>query len=463
MHSRSLHCSRRRLTGAARFAASIFLAALVLLTARPAAADGLADAVLTSELDYGSSITFELDAPWLGPPPTAVSVLFGLPDGIASARRAAEFSVVDGRLTAAHVWMPRGRIVPGSDLAYRFEIETADAAITTAADSLTYIDPSLSWQRASEGLVDIWWYAGGDAVAAEASGGIRQGLDILARDFDLRLTRPTRLVLYADLERMHADLGRGTNSWVGGQVFSAFDVTILYADANPEFRRDLQATVAHEMVHVVIDQVVDTPFRGVPAWVHEGVATVVESAVMERFPYAELMAEAVEENTFVSLRGIVGSFPVNSRRAALAYAQSNSIVTYIIDRWGSSAITALLHAYDEALTDDEALLAAVGVDQDALEREWLTSLGAQDAQFAAIDAPMPAEAEAAAPAADAADPAPAAALAQDALPAQPAAASSTESPAAAPSAVATPVLVIGAVAVSGAGLAVLRRRRRARA
>ena len=91
------------------------------------------------------------------------------------------------------------------------------------------------------------------------------------------------------------------------------------------------------------------------------------------------MNAAFEADRLISLRGLTGSFPVQSGGALLAYAQSNSFVKFIIDRWGKSAITEILDAYRQGASQDRALRQAVGLNLNALEAEWLATLDQSDA------------------------------------------------------------------------------------
>lgn len=373
--------SRRPWRRRAQFVVGLCVAALVWLTSGPspvAAAQSL-PGDLSADVEIRSAITFHLDAPWTGPPPSRVSVLFGLPQGIVTRRGRAPFEIADGRLTASHRWRPRGTLLPGADIEYRFEIRNEDGTARTSTSSVTYIDGELPWQIQSEGLVDFWWYAGDDDLATDAADGIRRGLDVLVEDFGLELRRRTRLVFYADGDRMRADMGRGTRSWVGGVASARFNLIVLYASEFDWGRSTLPSTIAHELTHIAIEHAVGEPPRNIPSWLHEGVATVVESSVAERFSYDAIVDAAFAADRLISLRGLTGSFPVHSSGALLAYAQSNSFVKFIIDRWGESAITRILDAYREGASQDRALRQAVGLSLNALEAEWLATLDQSDA------------------------------------------------------------------------------------
>lgn len=349
------------------------------VAAAPVAAAPSLQADLEADVEIRSAINFRLDAPWTGPPPSRVSILFGLPHGTVTRRGSAGFEVANGRLIASHRWRPRGTLLPGAEIEYRFEVRGAEGTAHTSTSTVIYIDRELPWQVQSEDLVEFWWYAGGDGLATDAVIGIRRGVAALEEDFGLALQRRTRLVFYADGDRMRADMGRGTRSWVGGVAAARFNLIVLYASEFDWGRITLPATIAHELTHIAIEHAVGEPPRNLPTWLHEGVATVVESAVGERFSYDAIVASAFEADRLISLRGLIGSFPVQSSGALLAYAQSNSFVKFIIDRWGATAITRILDAYRAGASQDRALRQAVGLDLDALEAEWLATLGPSDA------------------------------------------------------------------------------------
>ncbi len=377
---------RRRLVRGPLVATLVALAlAGALITSAAADIDA---AVLTTDVEFGSGITFRLDMPHEAAEPASVEVRYGLPDGIVVRRSAADFAVADGRLRAAYAWEPRVPLVVGTEVEYRFVIRSADGSETrTAPAAVSYIDATLPWTTASEGLVEIWYYAGGEAVETDARTGIRAALNVLRHSFGAELERPTRLLLYADITRMRQDLGGGTSPWVGGAAIADLNVTVLHAPVVNRDSLDLQATVAHEITHIVLEHRTENAFGRLPAWLHEGLATTVESEIAARFDYDDIMASVVAQDEFVSLRGITGSFPAASRAALNAYAQSNSLVTYIIETWGTEGIAELLEAYAGGVSDDEAVQAALGISLDELDRAWLGTHGVENPTFASLTQP----------------------------------------------------------------------------
>lgn len=347
-------------------------------------ATGDLEGTLAVDIDFGSSVTFRLEAPWDQPPPKVVSLLFGLSEGLGRKRAAADFRVRDGWLTASTNWSLGGSLAPGAEVEYWFEIGGSSGLRQTSSSSFTYLNQELPWRRAREGLVEIWSYTEDRDMVEGIRRGIRDALLMLDTDFGLRLKRPTRLVIYNDADRMRDALGTGTRPWVGAAASSSSNVMVMHVSEHLSEPDEVAAVIAHELTHVVVDHATRNPFGYVPAWLHEGLATIAESSVFKRFEYDEVMKEAVDSNEFVTLRGISGSFPVQGRRAVQAYAQSKSLVGFIINRWGVEAIERILVAYGRGVSDAVAIRGALAVSIEELEEQWLTSVGVTDPKFGVV-------------------------------------------------------------------------------
>ncbi len=73
-----------------------------------------------------------------------------------------------------------------------------------------------------------------------------------------------------------------------------------------------------------------------------------------------------------------GQFPTDYDRTFLAYAESVSAIDYLVRQKGQDALVALVTAYADGLTDDEAFSRALGEDLAAFQAGWLGDLGAAE-------------------------------------------------------------------------------------
>jgi hypothetical protein len=147
-----------------------------------------------------------------------------------------------------------------------------------------------------------------------------------------------------------------------------FNTIVLHA---PVLSRELDVLIAHELTHIVVDQITRNAFSGPPAWVHEGLATYIESAGAPRFDYDGIVDAAVRDGTIISLRGLTSTFPASNSRAVLAYAETNSLMRFVIDKYGKDSVRRLLDAYQDGVTDDEAVQRTFNVSLSELEALWM--------------------------------------------------------------------------------------------
>ena len=88
------------------------------------------------------------------------------------------------------------------------------------------------------------------------------------------------------------------------------------------------------------------------------------------------MEEAVRSKDLVPLDALAGRFPSDLNRGFLAYGEGDSAIDYLVRTHGRDALVALVQAYKDGLTDDEAFTRALGVDLAAFQTGWLKELGA---------------------------------------------------------------------------------------
>lgn len=74
------------------------------------------------------------------------------------------------------------------------------------------------------------------------------------------------------------------------------------------------------------------------------------------------------------LDGLCTSFPTDPQQAALAYAQSGSLVAFIRERYGGEGLQRLIAAYRDTTDCEAGVLSALGISLSSLQAEWKMSL-----------------------------------------------------------------------------------------
>jgi peptidase MA superfamily protein len=75
------------------------------------------------------------------------------------------------------------------------------------------------------------------------------------------------------------------------------------------------------------------------------------------------------------VRALNSSFPLDPDDALLSYAESASIVTFIIERWGDDGLARLFASFRQEMSYDDAVESSLDVTIEQLDAEWKSWLG----------------------------------------------------------------------------------------
>ena len=127
--------------------------------------------------------------------------------------------------------------------------------------------------------------------------------------------------------------------------------------------------------HLLVQEVSFNCFWDMPTWLNEGLASYSEG------PLAGFLAEeldlAIRSRGLISVRSLSSNFPADRTHALRSYAQSNSIVTYLIEEHGWQKMRELLALFGEGSTADDALRRVYGLDTEELDGLWKEYVGAR--------------------------------------------------------------------------------------
>jgi len=126
----------------------------------------------------------------------------------------------------------------------------------------------------------------------------------------------------------------------------------------------LFGTLAHEYGHVAVRQL--SKGRLVPVWFNEGIATSCEGGYDG---YLSRVRKGANAATLLSMDEL-SEWNVDGERAFLAYSEANSILDYIVDKWGKNAVLEILRQIGRDVPPDDAFRGVLGVDQAGLWNRW---------------------------------------------------------------------------------------------
>lgn len=277
------------------------------------------------------------------------------------------------RIEAEHVVdLRRFYEPPGVEIRYRWRLEDeVGRAHSTDWQSFVLDDPRFQWQTTRVENVELKWYRGGDAFGEALREPARRVLERLRADAGVEIGRTLKVYVYGSEADFRSASGPGTHEWAGGSAFTRDGVVLILAPPNAlEYAR---RTVAHELTHVVVYQSTRNPYGGLPTWLEEGLAMRSEGDLQPSFRRA--LDAAIKEDRLISVWALSSSFPTDADQAELSYAQSYSLVEFVVERYGQAGMSRLLAEFREGATFDDALRAALGVDTYGLDDQWRASLG----------------------------------------------------------------------------------------
>jgi tetratricopeptide (TPR) repeat protein len=166
-------------------------------------------------------------------------------------------------------------------------------------------------------------------------------------------------------------------------------VTMDSPNARPPGDFSWQATEWHELAHVFTLQL--SQYR-VPRWLTEGISSFEEH---QRVPAwgRELTLEFgrnLAKGRLFGVKGMPAAFK-NPEHLALAYFEASVVVEYLVDLKGYEGLRAVLKAYADGASDDEAFMRAYGQNLDALDASYTAFVKQQYGALAAALADPPSE------------------------------------------------------------------------
>lgn len=263
-------------------------------------------------------------------------------------------------------------LVPGANIIYYWEIkDKAGNELKTEPQTFIYEDDRFEWKSRTQDDLVIWYYSAGESELRDLLDigveGLRRMESLLGASLDF----PVKVFLYDSAEDMQAAAYGGKTGQRGvitlGEVFFS-DTAIVSADIFPH------DVLRHELAHIVMRQALKGPFGNAPAWLDEGTAVYAQSQPLSG--EESVLQSAIRGDRVFSLRTMTsGSLARNESDVSLFYAQSWSVVSYLIETHGEEKFADLLATLREGNAIDEALESVYGFDQDGLDNAWRESVG----------------------------------------------------------------------------------------
>lgn len=271
-------------------------------------------------------------------------------------------------VSASWVWDMRTSLTPpGARITYWWIIEdSAGNNLVTKKETVTFDDNRYKWQKLNSNLVTLYWYKGSNAFAEDLLKTAVEAVDKIGKDTSAPLEKPVNIYIYANSNDLRGSMV-ATEEWTGGVKYTDYNViSIGISTGNLDWGKK---AIAHELGHEVTHQLLTSPYSAyLPQWLDEGMAMHAEGPQTDNA--AKALVKAIRENSIATLKSLAGPFPADAQETAYAYAQSQSVVEYLIDTYGNTKMKEMLTYFNDGHTIDDALQKVYGFDTAGLDKAW---------------------------------------------------------------------------------------------
>jgi hypothetical protein len=203
------------------------------------------------------------------------------------------------------------------------------------------------------------------------------------KDFiPLSLTDPIHIYIYSNVQDLGDTLMLGGREWAGGHAHADLGVVLVAVAPGANQFTEMDTLIPHELTHVMLYRALGDKYTKQPVWLIEGIASMVE--LYPNPDYARALEIASVNHTLIPFLDLCASFPADSGSAFLAYAQSQSFVTYIHDSFGISGLSRLISTYGDGFDCDLGITKALGSSLNQLDVRWRENVLGQNQTGAAL-------------------------------------------------------------------------------
>jgi hypothetical protein len=315
---------------------------------------------------FGSQITFNVTAKSDADVTAAVVLMRA---GDSDRTEVIQVNVTPGKDFKAQVMreLQAQPIPPFTIITYSWRLtDSQGRTFTSSEQKYTYDDNRYKWQTLERGAIIAHWYSGDLTFGQYIADTGFKSLERVSRFISAPLPAKVNVYVYANLNDLQSSLRLAGRNWVGGHADPKIGVVMVTASPDLIGRADLERDVPHEVAHIMIYQATRAGYDRMPVWLDEGLA--VNSELQPRPDFAAALSDAVKNNSLIPIASLCGAFGIE--RAHLSYAESASLVRYILDRWGSAKMKSLLNAYRDGATCEGGVQHELKVSFAELQADW---------------------------------------------------------------------------------------------
>lgn len=280
------------------------------------------------------------------------------------------FTQAEGQVVAGYDLDPTlAEIAPFEEVTFWWELDAAESGTITVPEArFTYRDDRFDWRELSNEDVTVYWTSNDADLGQIAWEIASDGRQMLDRILPQTAVSPLSVYIYPSTADLRAGLRLAGRDWQDEHTDPDLGVVLVTAVNPLTATADLSQTISHELVHLRLHRL--SPTVALPHWYEEGLALMVE----ENGGGAEaLLADAVANDTALTLLTLCTNFPETKPETELALAQSSSLLRYIQSQFGDQALRQLGANYLSGAGCEAGLSQTLDMSLAALNADWLAA------------------------------------------------------------------------------------------
>lgn len=332
----------------------------------------------TVELDFPRGITINSQLSWdIDAEDAVLQLLFHVAGDPTSNLASSTMKSFDGAGTmeiGATIDLQSQFVPSGVDVQYYWRLVGPNGVIAQSApESTLWFDNRWDWQSVESDQVRVHYYDLDESFASEILKSAQQTVTDLESRYKLDRSEMLQVWVYPSLDDFReAQQPNSRESIAGASYPGYFLIVAVIPDGNTA---EIGRVIPHEISHQVLFQATENPFTYPPLWFDEGLATHYQVGGTDG--YLEMVIRAYDNDELFNLQSLAASFPFLPAQATMAYATGWSAIEYIEETYGDTGIAALIDAFAQGISYDEAITNALGIDGDQLNTDWRAWVAAQ--------------------------------------------------------------------------------------
>ncbi len=240
--------------------------------------------------------------------------------------------------------------------------------VESSRESFLYEDNRFEWQYIDNKNVVAKWYSGdltfGQIVVDTATSGLEKAQETV----DAPAPQPLRVYVYPTSDDLQSALKLINASWLAGHASPEFATVLISVAPGPTARLELERQLPHEITHILLYQAYGDNYARLPQWLNEGLASLSE--IYPNSDYARVLEKAASNGSLLPMQSLCNEFPREASGALLAYAQSESFVRFLSQKFGYDSLHKLAAQYADGVDCLQGVQTVYESSLDQLELRW---------------------------------------------------------------------------------------------